>query len=187
FYPSEFLRRTHLELFPTLDPARQRVVAPEPVATAPARRRAPRNPPRHLAYVGSVMPHKGALVFAEVVRRLAEARPAGVRWSVYGGGDEELLADLRRLPGVRVRGYYRSGSLPGLLVADEVDLALLLSIVPESYGFTLSECRAAGVPVVAFDLGALGERLLAEGGGRLVPLEAGADGVAAVLSELLAR
>jgi glycosyltransferase involved in cell wall biosynthesis len=183
-YPSEFLRRTVLELFPALDPSRLRVVSPEPVAT-PARRRTARHPPRHVAYVGSVLPHKGALVFEEVVRRLGRGGAAGVRWSAYGGGDAALLARLRRLPGVRVRGYYRSGSLPRLLAADEVDLALLLSIVPESYGFTLSECRAAGVPVVAFDLGALGERVRAEGGGTLVPLADGAAGVAARLGELL--
>ena len=63
-----------------------------------------------------------------------------------------------------MRGYYRAGSLPGLLRRESVDLALLLSIWPESYGITLDECRAAGVPVVAFDHGAMGERLRWEGG-----------------------
>ena len=183
-YPSAFLRSTYLDLFPGLPPERQVVVAPADPAALPAPR-TPAQPPRHIAYAGSVLPHKGGLVFEEVVQRLGRAGTAGGRWSAYGGGDAALLARLRRLPGVRVRGYYRSGSLPRLLAADEVDLALLLSIVPESYGFTLSECRAAGVPVIAFDLGALGERVRAEGGGTLVPLADGAAGVAARLGELL--
>jgi glycosyltransferase involved in cell wall biosynthesis len=180
-YPSEFLRSTYLNLFPVLPPDRQEIAAPE-VLPAPREPRLPIRSPRHIAYVGSVLPHKGALVFEEVVRRLAGS---DLRWSAYGGGDAAILARLRRLPAVRVRGYYRSGSLPRLLAADEVDLALLLSIVPESYGFTLSECRAAGVPVLAFDLGALGERVRVEGGGTLVPLADGAAGVAARLGELL--
>jgi len=104
----------------------------------------------------------------------------GLRWSAYGGGDPELLARLRRLP-VRVRGYYRSGTLPRLLRRDGVDLALLLSIVPESYNLVLDECAAAGVPVVAFDLGAVGERLRS---GQLVPLAEGAEGIVRAMSLL---
>ena len=95
---------------------------------APAARR--EGPVRHVAYIGQVQPHKGALVFEEVVRRLPpETRPE-LHWSAYGGGDAELLRRLRRLPRVRVRGYYRSGSLVDRLRRDRVDLALLLSIVP---------------------------------------------------------
>src|SRR6202035_736868 len=75
--------------------------------------------------------------------------------------------------GMRIRGYYRAGSLPRLLRRDGVDLALLLSIVPESYSLVLSECRAAGVPVVAFDHGAVADRIRAEGGGLLVAPEEG--------------
>ncbi len=189
-YPSQFLRRSHLELFPGLDPARQRVSAPEiEPRDRPRPRRHGRSPgaPLHVAFAGSVQPHKGALVFEEVVRHLAVEAPGAVRWTVYGGGDAGLLLRLRRLPGVRVRGSYRAGSLPRLLARDGVDLALLVSIVPESYGLTLSECRAAGVPAVAFDLGALAERLRAEGGGFLVPLADGAAGVARLLLEVLAE
>ena len=135
-----------------------------------------RGPVRHAALVGGVQPHKGALVFEEVVRLLPN-----LRWSAYGGGDPELLMRLRRL-GVRVRGYYRNGTLPDLLRRDAVDLALLLSIVPESYSLVLDECVEAGVPVVAFDLGAVADRLPRLGAGTLVPLEVGAAGIAAICS-----
>ena len=169
-FPSEFLRRTYAELFPGLPPERQRIVPPAG-GIVPLPPREP-GPVRHAALVGGVQAHKGALVFEEV------ARQVDLRWTVYGGGDPELLARLRRLPRVRVRGYYRSGTLPWLLRRDRVDLALLLSIVPESYSLVLDECAAAGVPVVAFDLGAVGERLQM---GRLVPLEEGAEGIVRVL------
>jgi glycosyltransferase involved in cell wall biosynthesis len=136
-----------------------------------------------VALVGGVQVHKGALVFEEVTRRLADR--ADLHWSAYGGGDAAILERLRRLPRMDVRGYYRSGSLPSLLRRDQVDLALLLSIVPETYSLVLTECQAAGIPVIAFDLGAPGDRIRAEGGGLLVPLESGAEGVAALLRDIL--
>ncbi|HEX3554153.1 MAG TPA: glycosyltransferase [Thermoanaerobaculia bacterium] len=186
-YPSDFLRRRHLELFSGLAAERHRVVEPAasvaggaPLAGVPAgtgERRV-----RHVAYIGAFLPHKGALVFEEVIRRLPPAALPELHWSAYGGGDPELLLRLRRLPRVRVHGYYRSGSLVDRLRQERVDLALLLSIVPESYSLALSECLAAGVPVVAFDHGAIAERLRRHGGGLLVEPAAGAPGIAAAVT-----
>lgn len=208
-YPSDFLRRRHLELFPGLDPSRHRVIAPAvhlprlPPAPAlpspPAAVRVgpdgvpgsvagahthPVRAPRHVAFVGSVQVHKGALLFEQVVRRLAPLHPH-VAWSVFGGGDAEILRRLRRLPGVRVHGFYRPGTLPGRLRRAGVDFALLASIWPESYSIALEECAAAEVPVLAFDLGAPGERVRALGGGALVPLEGGAAAFAERLAAFI--
>lgn len=181
-FPSEFLRDRHLELFAGLLAERQRVVPPGSfVSEAPP---AKERPVRHIAYIGSVQPHKGALVFEEVVLRMSEPAQSSLRWSVYGGGDPALLLRLRRLPHVKVRGYYRAGSLVHRLLKDRVDLALLLSIVPESFSLALSECFAAGVPVVAFDHGAIAERIRRQGGGLIVEPRAGAVGIADVLEAL---
>src|SRR5205085_9739480 len=68
-YPSWFLRRQHLELFPGLPADRQRVIEPpSPIASGPPLRR--EGPARHVAYIGQVLPHKGALVFERIVQRL---------------------------------------------------------------------------------------------------------------------
>ncbi len=183
-YPSGFLRDRHLELFPGLPLDRQRVIEP----AGPPRREAaePREGPvRHVAYIGQVQPHKGALVFEEVVRKLPPEAHPDLQFSAYGGGDAALLHRLRRLPRVRVRGYYRSGSLVERLRRDRVDLALLLSIVPESYSLALSECLAAGVPVIAFDHGAIAERVRRHGGGLLAAPETGAEGIAPLVAALI--
>jgi glycosyltransferase involved in cell wall biosynthesis len=95
-----------------------------------------------------------------------------------------VLENLRAMPDVTVYGYYRAGTLVGLLRRRAVDLALLLSVVPESFGLTLSECWAAGVPVVAFDHGALSERIRQKGGGILVGLQTGSRGVAETLKAI---
>ena len=56
-------------------------------------------------------------------------------------------------------------------------IALVLSIWPETYCHTLTECWAAGIPVVAIDMGAVGERLRQHGGGWLLPPSATAADV----------
>lgn len=178
-FPSGYMRDVHAGLFPGLDGERWRVLEP-PIASTEAWPRRPPGSLRHVALVGGVQPHKGSGVFRDVVRTLAGE---GLRWSAYGGGDAGELRALRGL-GVRVRGYYRSGSLPGLLRRDRVDLALLLSVLPESHSLVLSECVAAGVPVLAFSLGALAERVPRLGAGRLVPLEQGAEGIVAAIRDV---
>jgi glycosyltransferase involved in cell wall biosynthesis len=185
-FPSTFLERAYGELFGAL-PADRRVIPPALPTSGALPARAPTGPIRHVALVGGVQPHKGGEVFLDLLERL---RDADLTWSAYGGGDPALLARLRgghrerRARRVRVRGYYRAGTLPRLLRRDGVDLALLPSIVPESYSLVLSECRVAGVPVVAFDLGAVGERLRGEGGGLAVPLAEGAAGMAAAIASV---
>ena len=181
-FASDFLLRAHRDLFPGLPIERSRVIAPAVAAGPPPAPGRPPRPLRHVALAGGVQAHKGALVFADVVRLLAGS---GLRWTAYGGGDAALLAALRDLPGVRVRGYYRQHALRTLLRRDGVDLALLLSIVPESYSLALGECVRAGVPVLAFDLGALGDRVPDLGAGRLVAPEAGAEGIAEALRTML--
>jgi len=183
-FPSRFLRDAHADLVPGLDPARQHVIEPGTPPFALTLERA-RGSVRHVAWVGAVQIHKGALVFEQVVRQLqADAPP--LRWTALGGGDAALLARFRRLPRLAVRGYWRTGALPLLLRRLEVDLALLLSIWPESYGLTLDECWRAGVPVVAFDHGAMAERVRRLGGGFLVPPAEGAEGVVRAVRQAMA-
>jgi hypothetical protein len=43
-------------------------------------------------------------------------------------------------------------------------------VVPETWCYTLSEPRSAGLRIVAFDLGAQAERIRAGGDGFLLPL-----------------
>ena len=204
-HASPFLARAHGDLFGEAGASNVQVIPPAPFPASTAvsiRPPSPRStaatrihktrasnapaPPHHVAWVGAVQAHKGALVFEAAVECLAATR-LSPRLSAYGGGDPMILRRWRRLPGLQVRGYYRSGSLPAMLRRDHVDLALLLSVVPESYSLVLDECSAAAVPVVAFDLGAFGDRLAA-GAGLLLPAPLADDPTAggAALADLLA-
>jgi len=189
-YPSDFLRRQHAALFPGARPGLERVLEPAmpgggEEAPAGSADGAEEGGPRRVAFVGAYRRHKGALVFEELLRRGPLPGGTPVRWSVLGGGDPALLLRARRL-GADVVGHYRAGGLARLLRRERVGVALLLSVWPETYAMTLSECRAAGVPVIAFALGAIAERIEAGGGGLLVPLEEGAGGVATTLEEAFA-
>jgi hypothetical protein len=183
-FVSRFLRDVHQELFPGLDPARLHVIEPGTPEVAAGTPRAA-GPLRHAAWVGAAQVYKGALVYEDVIRQLRADGPP-LRWSALGGGDARLLARFRALPGVAVRGYWRTGTLPLVLRRRAVDLALLLSVTPEAYGLTLDECWRAGVPVVAFDHGAMAERIRRLGGGILVPVSEGAGGVARAVRQAAA-
>lgn len=128
-----------------------------------------------IAFAGSVRPHKGARLLPDIARAL------DVPFHVFGGGDVDLLRELRRMPNVIVHGYYRSGTLPSLLAKHRIGRVVLPSIVPESYSLTLTECWQAHTAVAAFDIGAIAERIRRSGGGWLVPLESGAQGLVDVL------
>jgi glycosyltransferase involved in cell wall biosynthesis len=164
-FPSAFLRDAYRAVLPRFE---ARVIEPGiahvAVNVQPVRNR--------IAFVGSVKPHKGGALIPELIR----ATP-GAEWHLFGGGDADLLRAVRGV--AAVHGYYRAGALPRLLARHRIGLAVLPSIVPESFSLTLSECWSAGVPVVAFDHGAVAERIRAHGGGFLVPADAGAAGIAA--------
>jgi hypothetical protein len=182
-FPSPYLRRAHAELFPGSAVERGLIIPPAIELPAPA---APRpGPPRRVAFAGALKPHKGAAMLPEIARRLRLGEPGSPRrLRVYGSGEPDLVAALRAIPGVDLEGSYRSGSLSGRLRRDGVDLVLLPSICPESHGLVLDECLAAGIPVLAFDHGALAERIAQMRCGAVVPLAAGADGLAALILEL---
>ena len=150
-------------------------------------RRAPRKPPhrpRRIAFTGAVHAHKGSLVFEEAVRILERSHPGRFEWHAFGGGDRPTLLRWRSIPRMKVHGYYRAEDLPARLTAAKIDLAVVPSIWPETHCLVLDECSSVGVPVLAFDLGAIAARVRELDLGILVPPEAGAPGLAAAIAAL---
>jgi glycosyltransferase involved in cell wall biosynthesis len=177
---SDFLRDKHRELFALPDLTAHMIEPAVPLRVVPHATHGRR---ARIAYAGSVKPHKGAHLLRQIIAALANE---DVDWHVFGGGDEELLRSLRNLPNTTVHGYYRAGALPSLLARHAIDLGLLLSILPETFSFTLSECWAAGVPAAAFAHGAIAERISREGGGWLAPMNEGVAGIVTIVRRWLA-
>jgi glycosyltransferase involved in cell wall biosynthesis len=180
-YPSDFLRRQHETLFPGCREARRdAVIAPATSRPAPPDLQSRRRP--RIAFVGGPHLHKGGALIAPTMGQILNHDPKAVGF-IYGSGDGRLARQLRRTKGIRVRGYYRQGHLPSLLLHDRIAVAVLPSIWPEAYGLVVDECLSVGVPVIAFDHGAVGDRLRSWQAGRLVLLRSGQDGLAAAVSE----
>lgn len=175
-FPSQFLLDQHRQLF-SLPEMAGVVIEPgvlyRKIVTAGTQ--------RAIAYAGSAKRHKGAHLLAELAQRIGNTT-----LHIFGGGDEDLLRGLRRLPNVSVHGYYHVGELPSLLRRHGIGLVIVPSIWPEAHCLVMSEAWLAGAAVVAFDLGAQAERIRAHTGGWLAPLASGAEGLAAIVEQWLA-
>jgi len=73
--------------------------------------------------------------------------------------------------GVFVTGPYEPEEAEALIRAQEASIALIPSVVPETWCFALTEAWRAGLRAVAFDLGAQAERIRVTGRGLVLPLE----------------
>jgi glycosyltransferase involved in cell wall biosynthesis len=145
-----------------VDSSRTRVIpngtAVDADATANARRSNPRKRGRlHLAYLGTVVPHKGLHVALEALRL---ARVGDVELLAMGDlPDAAYAAHLRELatgiPGLRfaLYGRYELRELTPMLA--DVDAVVVASQVRENFSLTAHEALARGIPVLSGRLGAL--------------------------------
>ena len=139
----------------------------EPWEDAPARGTAlaPRPGPVRIALIGAIGEHKGFRVLLACARDAA-ARDLALEFVVIGHSeDDDALAATGK---VFVTGRYDEAELPDLLRRERPHLVLFPSATPETWCYTLSEAILAGVPIVAFDLGAIAERLRAAEMGTLL-------------------
>jgi len=159
---SESTRRLLLRAYPALDVGRISVV-PHRVDYVPARRPTPdHGAPLVVGIIGHISAQKGALVVKELVGVIERER-RDIRVVVIGTLD--AAPDSPRLV---VTGNYRREDLPGLIEAHRINLFFFPSICPETFSYVIEEMMLLGLPVVAFDLGAPGERLRSYGAARLV-------------------
>lgn len=135
------------------DFSEQLVLASAPAAEGPAR----------VVLPGHLRFHKGS----DFIRRLKEhdrAHEDLLELHFLGTIDDSL-----RGLGVD-HGPYRRSELSSLLESIEPSFVGIFSVWPETYSHTLTEAWAMGVPVLASDLGAVGERVRRHGGGWALPV-----------------
>jgi glycosyltransferase involved in cell wall biosynthesis len=175
-FPSVFLQRQYELLFPDRKHGqRESVIAPATKRSGAAAGPASGLP--NVAFVGGVYLHRGAALIQAILDRVRESEPKAVGF-VYGDGEAALFKQLREAKKIKIQGYYPKGTLPELLARDKIAVAVLPSIFPEAYSLVVDECLSAGVPVVAFERGAVGERLSFWQAGELVIPGLGTDGLA---------
>jgi GT2 family glycosyltransferase len=121
-----------------------------------------------VALIGAIGDHKGYRFLLKCALD-ARARRLPIEFVVVGytRDDAPLLATGK----VFITGRYSDGEAPYLLERERVDVAWFPSVWPETWCYALDYALVAGLPVLAFDLGAIADRLRAAGAGTLVPLE----------------
>jgi glycosyltransferase involved in cell wall biosynthesis len=123
---------------------------------------------RRVAVLGAISATKGGL-FLQALATDAQDRDLPLRFAIVGFSDPALAGGLERA-GVTQTGRYSSDhEALDLVWRVSADLILLPAIWPETYSYALTLALRTGLPVVAFDLGAPGERLRAYPNGHLLP------------------
>lgn len=174
---SAWLRMTIERALPLPATLRWHEIAP---ATAPEVLPPAPPPGQRLGLLGALREEKGAAVARAALERLP-----GLQVAQFGPVHAEYAAWARRRL-VR-RGFHRPGRLGSELQRHRVGLALIGSIVPESHSLVADEAWCAGVPVLAFEHGALATRVGRDGPGALMPLPPHPNEATGVLVEALKR
>lgn len=117
--------------------------------------------------LGSLAPQKGLALLKAALDRLA---PFCELLLLGCGTDSKGLEKHAHV--TRVESFTKD-ELAGHLASFNPHVGLLLSNVPETFSYTLSELYAIGLPVVATDIGAFSERVTPDAGW-LIPIDADA-------------
>ncbi len=180
--PSRSALDNDLRLAPELQGLNATVIAhglsawPGEVARALA---PPTRPHLRLVLPGRVRRGKGAVLLEQVLPRL---RGIAEVFLLGAGADAHAFFGM---DGVHIVLDYRREDLPGLLATLAADAAVLLPTVAETFGYTLSELRDLGMPVIATRMGAYVERIEDGVDGFLVA--ANADAIVARIRQLAAQ
>jgi len=119
-----------------------------------------------LVIPGRIQPGKGQQLLLEALPAL---RPFAQVYLLGTGKSGEAFFGCA---GVNVITQYRAEALGEILGRIGPDVAALLSVVPETFSYTLSEMRQFGVPVIATKVGSFTERVEHELDGWLIDPDA---------------
>lgn len=107
-----------------------------------------------VAFVGAIGIHKGRNILSDMILK---GKLGKIRIHLFGIIDRFNKENSKHYIN---HGPYKRNELSKLLKENNIKLVCMFSICPETYSYTLTECIAAGVPVLGINLGAVGDRIL---------------------------
>ncbi|HSN20921.1 MAG TPA: glycosyltransferase, partial [Usitatibacter sp.] len=171
---SQSTREHLLRAYPSLA-SRRITVIPHKTDFVPARLpRVARGTPV-IGVIGEISPQKGAWIVRDMVAQI-EREGLDARVVVLG-----TLNVAHRSEKLRVTGAYRREDLVDLVEEHGVNLLFFPSVWPETFSYVVAEMIALRLPIVAFDLGAPGERLREYPMARLCPEVSAGSALATLL------
>ena len=108
----------------------------------------------NVAFVGAMAIHKGGNILKDLIKKNNDSNI-----KIHLFGKSEIKELLKSTNNYIYHGPYKRGELPQLLVNNNIDLICIFATWPETYSYTLTESYMAQVPILTFDIGAVGERV----------------------------
>ena len=173
FVPSSDQRKRLLRYFPSLTKIRvvenPEIVVPPDTCNVKFRK---------VGILGAISEAKGRSVLLECAR-LAEEQHLAIQFVLFG----TLSPSEQNLPtNLLVKGRYKEDEVYSLITREGIDFFWFTAIGPETYSYVLTIPIRLGIPVIAADLGAIGERIKRGGWGEVYPVEADISEIVHALS-----
>ena len=132
-----------------------------------------------IAFVGAMTVNKGSNVLKQLIE--VNENP-NLNIHRFGITDNPELE--KKQSNYMNHGLYKKDELPQLLVDHQVDLVCMFSPCPETYSYTLTEAYMAKIPVLAFDVGAVGDRIKKDKLGWVLPVNSTITQIREKISEI---
>lgn len=104
--------------------------------------------------LGNLVLHKGRKLFEEIYPELHK----NIDFYLVGCGEEGKV--FAEKPGIYIIPEYAHQQLQEIVAGINPHIGLLLSIVPETYSYTLSELWILGIPVITTNVGSFKDRVI---------------------------
>ena len=137
----------------------------------------------NFGFVGRLVSTKG---IEEICSLSQMTELQGIRWHIYGEGEDYPASLFERFPNIVYHGRYRSASEHARAFGS-LDAVILLSKHSEGLPLSLIEAMAAGLPWIATDRGGTRELAMSQQNSVLVKPGAALDEVRALASDLAER
>lgn len=120
----------------------------------------------NIAFVGAMAIHKGSNILKDLISKSTDRK---IKIHLFGKSEDKGL--LKNKSNYINHGPYIRGELPQLLVDNNIDLVCIFATWPETYSYTLTESYMAQVPILTFNIGAVGDRVEKDNLGWTIGLE----------------
>lgn len=123
-----------------------------------------------VAFIGGISAVKGSNIAYEMI-----SKGEDIEWFIFGNiaPDEKLSG--YEAPNLHKYGAYERKNIKTILQNNKISVVCIMSRCSETFCYTLSEAIDAKIPVLAYDIGAVGERVRENKLGILFSLDASAE------------
>ncbi|WP_422409247.1 MULTISPECIES: glycosyltransferase [unclassified Endozoicomonas] len=126
----------------------------------------------NVAFIGAIGEHKGFNKLYQCAKHALRFE-LPLHFTVIGYTCNDEL--LKELPNVTITGKYKRDELPNLIRSHGCHISALFSVWPETFSYTLSESYKLGLLPIAYDIGAISERISNNNIGITIDLDSSAS------------